>query len=281
MRLLNIQEVQDMLLVLMKKLHVFLTEKRIPYYMLGGSALGAVRHNGFIPWDDDIDIGLFREDYDRFLRVCHEFDSSYEIVNFKTKKNCDFLLTRIYFPNTFIDNPIISKSKLDKRLYFDIFPLDNIPENFEEQSKFDKKICYLKKTVSLIDLKIYNNKSYFKFIGRKVFSIVLRPFRSVILKRGEKLFRKYQNQETSMICSLCSQYSFQKQAMLKSVYGEPKLLPFENAEFFVPEKFEEYLTQLFGANYMDIPPVEARRKGFDIYLLEGVDDVNVVKNIKK
>ena len=77
MKVLTIKEVQAMQLELMKKIHKYLSEKDIPYYMIGGSVLGAERLGGFIPWDDDIDIGMLRPDYVRFLAECMDFDGEY------------------------------------------------------------------------------------------------------------------------------------------------------------------------------------------------------------
>ena len=140
MKRMNIEDVQKALLDLMKEVHAFLDENEIKYYLLGGSALGAIRHNGFIPWDDDIDIGLLREDYEKFLSISGAFNSRYEIVNFKNAHNCDFGLTRIYIANTYVKNPIIANTRLDKRLYFDIFPLDNVPNDKSQLIAFEKKV---------------------------------------------------------------------------------------------------------------------------------------------
>ena len=267
MKLLEITEIQSMQLGLMKKLHNFLQENGIRYYLIAGSALGAVRHGGFIPWDDDIDIGMFREDYERFISIAGEFCSEYEVVNYRNKKNCDFALTRIYFPNTYIEDSAIEKTKLDKRLYFDIFPLDNVPEDIDEQKQFEKKILKKKKTIEKIDTRNYNNKWYILLV-KKIYSLLLKPFRRHILSSFDKLARKYENEKTDTVCSLCSQYSFKKQAMKKELYGTPVLHKFEDAMFFVPEKTVAYLIQLYGGDYMEIPPVEKRRKGYNIYILE-------------
>ena len=94
MRLISIDDVQYLQLELMKKLHAFLGANNIRYYLIAGSALGAVRHSGFIPWDDDIDIGMFREDYERFIQLSSSFDGGYDIVNYRNAENCDFGLTR-------------------------------------------------------------------------------------------------------------------------------------------------------------------------------------------
>ena len=267
MKLLETNQVQSILLELMKKVHLFLEEKNIPYYMIGGNALGAIRHGGFIPWDDDIDIGMFRGDYEKFLEVCGEFDSSYDIVNYRNSKNCDFVLTRIYFPNTYIDNPTVKDTKLDKRLYFDIFPIDNVPDDNSELSKFEEKIKGKKTLITRIDTRNYNNPLHI-IVAKRIFSFIVSPFRNLILKKTEGLMRTYENDNTSRVCSLCSQYSFKKQVMPKSYYGTPTLYKFEDEMFYAPENLDSYLTTLYGSNYMEVPPENKRRKGYNIYSLE-------------
>ena len=264
MKLLDIKEVQSMQLELMKSLHAFMQENDIRYYLIAGSALGATRHHGFIPWDDDIDIGLFREDYEKFIQIASAFDKRYEVINYKNSKNCDYVLTRIYFPNTYIANPLIENTKLDKRLYFDIFPLDNVPDDNEELAKYEKAINKKKKLIQRIDVR--NNKnSGLVLCMKKVVSIGLTQFRNSIISSFDKLCKKYNNTDTKRVCSLSSQYSFKKQVMPKEIYGTPTLHVFGTECFFVPEKLDQYLTILYGANYNEVPPVEKRRKGYDIY----------------
>ena len=265
MRLISIDDVQYFQLELMKKLHAFLGANNIRYYLIAGSALGAVRHSGFIPWDDDIDIGMFREDYERFIQLSSSFDGGYDIVNYRNAENCDFGLTRIYFPNTYIDDSAISNTKLDKRLYFDAFPLDNVPDSEDERISYEKKIRQKKILLSRVDVRDYNSKKY-ALVVKRVYSLVLTPFRQSILRSFDMLMRKYENTDTRFVCSLCSQYSFKKQVMPREVYGEPTLHTFEDVEFYVPEKIDDYLTTLYGADYMKVPPVEKRRKGHDIYV---------------
>jgi len=269
MKLLDITEVQDMQLELMKKLHNFMEENQIQYYLIAGSALGAARHKGFIPWDDDIDIGLFRADYEKFIKVASSFDKNYDIVNYKNNKNCDYGLTRIYFPNTYIENPIIEKTKLDKRLYFDVFPLDNVPNDTEELKAYEQTIAKKKSLIQRIDVRNHNNTKTILLI-KKALSFVLSPFRNSILASFDKLAQKYDSADTTHVCSLSSQYSFKKQVISKEIYGIPTLHVFETEEFYVPEKLDAYLTILYGSDYYEIPPIEKRRKGHNIYSINEV-----------
>lgn len=267
MRKLDITEVQTLQLSLMKKIHSFMEENGIKYYLIAGSALGAMRHKGFIPWDDDIDIGLFREDYERFLSVATKFDPEYEIINHRNACNCDFCLTRIYIPNTKIDNPVIAKTGLNQRLYMDIFPLDNVPDSTDERAIFEKKIKRRKSIIEKIDVRNYRN-TWLVLLCKSVISFILKPNRNTIISSTESLMKTYDKQNTKAVCSLCSQYSFKKQVMLKSVYGTPTMYEFEETSFYGPEKINVYLKTLYGSDYMEIPPIEKRRKGHDILMLE-------------
>lgn len=267
MRILTIKEVQDMQLELMKKLHLYLGEKGIPYYMLAGSVLGAVRHNGFIPWDDDIDIGLLRTDYERFLAVCVDFDNEYNIVNFHNQKHCDTCLTRIYFPGTMIDNKSIEKTNLDKRLYLDIFPLDNLPDDEDKCRELEKKIQKKKMQIFNSYVRNYNNSIY-ALLVKKLRALLLAKRRNKLLLECDALMQTYKDQPTKYVCSMCSQYSFKKQKMPREIYGTPTLHRFEDTEFYVPELTDDYLKHLYGADYMEVPPENKRRKGCVIYKID-------------
>ena len=264
-KLLNTLEVQNLLLDVMIDFDQFCRENNLPYYLIGGSLLGAVRHQGFIPWDDDMDVGMIRDDYERFLSLIDQNPLDYEIKNFRNSKYCDYVITRIYIDNTFIDNKKVLNKKLDSRLYFDIFPLDYVPDELEEAKNHAQKIMRQKKYLSYVDAKNFNNKAFVVFVKR-VFAFFLSPFRHLIIQKLENEMRKFQN--TKHLCSLASQYSYKKQYFSSDIYGKPKEYEFCNHRFLGPEKPVEYLSQLYGNDYMDLPPVEKRRSGWDIYYCE-------------
>lgn len=243
----------------------FCNEHELDYYIIGGTLLGAVRHGGFIPWDDDIDVGMIRNTYEKFLSLVAFFPKRYEVVNYRKANNCDYVITRIYIPNTYIDNPVLYKTKLDKRLYFDVFPLDYAPDDEVLQEQQKSKLKKYKLLLSLTDFKIYN-KRIDKVLARKILSIILQPFRQVLLYRMDNLMRRYK--ETNRICSMASQYDYQKQLFGKEVYGKPVKYNFEGYSFYGPANYRAYLKQLYGEDYMQLPPASKRRTGYDIYMEE-------------
>lgn len=193
-----------------------------------------------------------------------DFDGEYEIVNYHNHKHCDTCLTRIYFPNTMIDNKSIADTKLDKRLYFDIFPLDNAPDDENERNELERKILKKKRQIYYADVRNTNNSAWVLFCKR-LYSLMFAFRREKLLACCDRLMQSYANKKTGYICSMCSQYSFKKQAMPRTYYGTPTLHRFEDAEFYVPERTADYLTHLYGADYMKIPPESKRRKGCTIY----------------
>lgn len=103
---------------------------KIPYSLCGGSLLGAVRHKGFIPWDDDMDIAMLREDYDTFLQVCcHELDSAYILQTYELDSQYANSFAKIGIRGTTLLNPLIENNETGQHVSIDIFPLDTIPHS--------------------------------------------------------------------------------------------------------------------------------------------------------
>ena len=156
-RKLNLEEIQRALLDVMIIFDSYCRAHSLKYYLIGGSLLGAVRHKGFIPWDDDMDVGMERKEYERFLEFAKKEPLSCELKNYRCDNHCDYVITRLYIDKTRIDNPIITHTLLDKRLYFDIFPLDYIPDSPDDVAMHSKSVMKKKKLLSYVDLRNYNN----------------------------------------------------------------------------------------------------------------------------
>jgi len=265
MRKLDINEVHQLLLEVMVEFHNFCEAHNIKYYMIGGTLLGVVRHKGFIPWDDDMDVGMLREDYEKFLAVANQFSSKYYVNNYRINKKTTTRITRIHIPGTYIKNNYPSKYNHD--LFLDIFPIDNVPDDQKLAKKQAKKILFWKN--------IYYFKSYiaipknkFKKMLRYIVRFCLLPIsHHYLAKKMDKLFKKYSHVETKRVCSMGSQYSFEKQTMCREIYGNPVLLPFDKYYFYAPQESIKYLEQLYG-DYNTLSPIEKRKPIYEVYLLD-------------
>ena len=252
----------------MQAVHEACVRENIKYYIIGGTALGAVRHGGFIPWDIDIDIAMPREDYDAFAKACangalpdnlayHNYENTkghsapHALVSLKGS-----LLTLRRSANSV-------KCGIDE-IFIDIFPLDTAPADLESQKKQQQRLLRIKKIKDRKMGKLFR-KSLSEKIVKKIVSLALTPW-------SFKTLGRIQNNEmcrhhgcgSGLICSMGSQYSYFKQLMPESVYGKPTLIKFEDREFFAPENIEDYLTRLYK-DYMQLPPENKRQVILDFF----------------
>lgn len=129
-------------------------ENNLTWFGDAGSGIGAIRHKGFIPWDDDIDVMLPRKDFDKMMEVIkRDYSDKYSIANVETMKNYPLMTTRIMMKGTtFIEEPL-KNIKCDLGIFLDVYPLDNISDDEEELKKQAKAAWFWSKLLILRDRK--------------------------------------------------------------------------------------------------------------------------------
>ena len=268
-RRMSLREQQLFLLEKMKEVHAFCEKHSIKYYIIAGTLLGALRHKGFIPWDDDIDIAMMREDYEKFLMLAPKQlnQKVFFIQNSSTDVDFWYPLTRICIKDTYLDFSCESHLRYCKNVYIDVFPLDNVPDNEKLQNAQAEK---LKRLIGLAHKKCYTvlpNQSSFFILCKKCVSALLKVFPlKYIETQIQREMSKYINLQTKKVCAMASHYSYKNQTMPRDYYGNPKLYKFENVELYGPQKADEYLTKLYGPNYMVVPEIKDRRAATDVYI---------------
>lgn len=249
------KEIQKIILDMAKVVHGILEKNDIPYFMLGGSILGAVRHKGFIPWDDDFDIGVPREYWEKMIRALDaDLPVGYRFVDYK-RAECHILGTaKIEYTNSKVHEPIYREySEKDKLgLTLDIFPLDRISLPF----KGYKKIRLLQRLQFLLFSKSKNDTTN-KKICRVILRFILRTIcgikKTALPQKIDAIANKNSDPNGEWFLSTWSHYYMNVARV--DVYGKPQKYAFEDTFFYGPEKADDYLKALFG-DYMKLPPRE-------------------------
>ncbi len=249
-------ERQRKLLDMLKWFHEFCETNALTYYAVGGTTLGAIRHNGFIPWDDDIDVGMPREDYDKFYRLTRNLDGRY-VVEFPCEdKNYVALYAKVFDTQT----TLIEKAKkpIVRGIYIDVFPLDGVGnDEKQKQAHFNK----VRKAINLYYTRIYtiSKRRSFKnnfaiFLMKLVPPLILS--KRYLIKKIDKLCRKYKFSESEYVASLVGAWG-KREIMKREWFDGGKKVKFEDGEIYVPQDAHEYLTKLYG-EYNELPPLEKR-----------------------
>lgn len=268
-RLLSLHELQSLQFNVMKLIHAFCCEQKIGYYIIGGTLLGAVRHNGFIPWDDDIDIAMKREDYERFKKL---FNTSFDLSRFflqSYSSDEDFApaMLRVCIKGTIQDLKYEKHLKKSKNTYIDIFPLDYVPKSRFLQILQCKLLKCIDKVINLKLYRIHENNSYAIINVKRLVSFLLRIIPLCVLQKlREKAMTMYNNTKRTFLCSTVSQYGYEKQLIKEEVYGIPTLYSFNQASFYGVSDYDAYLKQIYGTHYMQVPVHAERRVPTDVYI---------------
>lgn len=251
-------DTQKFLVDMLAWYHDFCRYNNLRYYVTGGTMLGAVRHHGFIPWDDDIDVGMPRSDYEAFMNLTLNRKFSHYVVETARMGNKDFIypFTKLYDTRTtLIEN---ARNPIKRGLYIDIFPLDGIGNTIEEAEKNYKPIYNKINLLSAITCTYERRRKWYKnvaiAIGRLIPHIVVEPRK--LLSNIDDLCCVHDFDEYQIVGNLVSTWNY-KELMPKKFYGIPCEYRFESLRVYGVEQFDNYLQHLYG-DYMILPPMDKR-----------------------
>lgn len=251
----NDQELKQIQIEMLRKFIKICKNNNIMYFLLGGSCLGAVRHKGFIPWDDDIDVGIPRPDYDRFLQIAQEqLPKNIFLQTFETDKNYAQNYAKLRRSDTTFIETASKNLDINHGIYIDIFPLDGA-------SKSNRKVSFDFFRIRMLTYKIYEayqleKKLSIKAVLLKMVNLFYAPtIRKAILKK-DKIIKHYPYESSSIIANWCGAWG-KKEIMPKSIFADGTTASFENIEVVIPKEYDQYLTTMYG-DYMQLPPEEKR-----------------------
>jgi len=251
MKELTKEETRGLMLEILSEVASFCDEHSIDYFLSSGTLIGAVRHKGFIPWDDDIDIDIPRPDYDRFLEL-YKKEGHYAICQ-PGDNNCYTFFTKVFDDRTIKKEDDVDYGLLEPfGVYIDIFPLDGQPSSvrqFSHQTKFRNYIY------RFLLLSIRNNKD-FSFFAKFLSSLCRMIGKDFFIKSYIKSARRYRFDSSDFV-GMISPFSGIKNRHSRTVYSSRVSLPFEGFSFWAPVGYDEYLTNIYG-DYMTPPAVGER-----------------------
>lgn len=251
----NLNPLQLNLLEIFKWFDSFCRKNQLRYYAIGGTLLGAMRHQGFIPWDDDLDVGMPRKDYETFMQLMKEQKGRYQYETiFSPNEDFSFTIGKLYDTETTL---IEQRRRTIKRgLFIDVFPIDGLSNTMDEAIQTYKPIKW---RFALHEAMIASTRPGRAFWKNAFIQLVhLIPS---FLMNTRKLRLK--------IDSLCSEHDFDSFKYGGNLYGTkfdgeivpldwfgtPQEARFEDMNIYIPEDSESYLKHIYG-NWQKLPPIE-------------------------
>lgn len=270
----NIDKLHEIDLNIVKEVVRICDENGLTYYMSGGTLLGAVRHQGFIPWDDDVDLAMPRDDYEKFLEIAPELLPIHlQIVNYRTDPKYQYYITRVRNINTKVEEIRIGNDCRYTNASIDIFPLDGTPNPLWLRKIYFFRVmahralmslCY-KDSIDRSRKRSEVERVFLAFMEKLPIEKVFDAYKEKC--RIDKLMRKYKVESADNIGCLMGAYRT-KQIVPKSYFGDGKMYQFETITLRGPELYDKYLTQMYG-DYMSLPPSESRKVHFKIVEISG------------
>ena len=250
-----LKRIQEQELILLKECIKLCEDNNIEYFSLGGTLLGAVRHQGFIPWDDDIDLGIPRKYYDKLIKLLSDND---EVVLEKNIINLNVLQYK--------KKENIQIGSESYSVYIDLFPLDGVPNGKIARKVFLTKFLLYRvlykfsivDKLNIVDRGFVGNLVVGLMKKSKIYKILSSER---IVEKLHKIAATYSFDDSEFVGNILGRYR-EKEIVSKKIFGNSKLLKFEDIEIRSPEDYDGYLKHIYG-DYMKLPKEEDRIAHFE------------------
>ncbi len=261
----DLRKLQLMELDILKQVDELCKQHGLRYFLLGGTFLGAVRHQGFIPWDDDIDIGMPRADFERFSQLAEENLAPLGFVSYKNNQEHIYFHPRVYNYNS----KVIDRSGVEEKetyAWIDIFPLDGMPENALVRKLHGFRLLFWRLMFmysqfdKIVNVNLKNRVWYERVliaVGKVIkFDKILDTHK--IMAKIDKTMQKYDYETSVYAGNFMGAYKM-KEVFPKKYYEETAEYEFEGMKCPAPKDYDAVLTQMYG-DYMTPPPKEEQNK---------------------
>lgn len=254
-RNIGVEELKVLQLDILQTVADFCTERGIPYSLACGTLLGAVRHKGYIPWDDDIDIYVLREDYDRLLREFPPERGPVRIASLEHTPRWDKAYAKAYDARTVMVEHTRSRQRIGVGI--DIFPLDPVPDSPEAWHRYDRRRRFWQTLLQMKLMRPDARRSKGRNLALCVVQVLLLPVPAHRLARYvDRLSRRFSGWRTDYVFE-CAMGLIMKDRFPRAVCTHFSDYPFEDRVFRGFSDYDTYLTSAYG-DYRTLPPEEKR-----------------------
>ncbi len=258
MREIELEEIKNIELAILKYIDHICRENKIEYFLTAGSLIGAIRHKGIIPWDDDIDIGLKRENYNKLIEILkNDENSQYFLMDYTTQTDYFYPYAKLVDKRTVLQEKVVRKIS-NYGIFVDIFAYDTLPDDaclrdkrYNKQKKIQRQIVY------------YATKEVFgKNKLKRLLEVIYKKYCEIlgigfILKKYNKICMQYNNADGQDMISNWPTVKKDEAIQKKEYFNQVIDWEFDGLKIKIPEKYDSFLTNMYG-DYMTLPSEEER-----------------------
>ena len=255
-----LRKIQEIELYILKEFKKICEENNISYFLVAGTLLGAIRHKGFIPWDDDIDVGMLRPDFDKFIEVCKtKLDTTKFFLQIPENEvsSADYGIARLRLNNTHIVIESRKNINCHDGFFIELFPYDNIPDNIILAKIYGNGFAVLKRVFAIRKGYISNPRTLYAKLAVRTAQVLLKTIKTKTIEKWLKKYPyRYSKKRTKQVLPLTEGYAHENHDF-KTV-SELSTAMFEDELFLIPKEYDKYLTEQYG-DYMKLPPIEQQK----------------------
>lgn len=261
-----LKHIHDVELMILKDLISFCEENNLTYFMYAGSLLGTIRHEGFIPWDDDLDVVMLRQDFEKFKKL-YSPNEKYELLTIESEEDYFYMFAKLSLKNTRFEEDWATQLDFTIGFNIDIFVLDDLSNNNYKRSYQLKKAFLYNRLLVTSKIRLDDLPFASKFISHSM-NRLLNVFNITPTKLNRKCL-KFLNSYADVNCEKVFDFSANANEYPliydKNDFKEVEKVKFEDIYVNVPKNYDKILTELYG-DYMQLPPEEERYNHPIVYI---------------